>query len=356
MPSLFHRRHISVLSRFSIPLVQPNQGNDAVTSSKSKVQTIKMQFLSRFRQILGPHCIFGRYPHRSKENRGVNNFEIKFIKHVRSFLGLTGFYRKFIKDFAKITHPLTAYTKKGVVFKDLYEKTKIKTDKAVKTLKRLMTSAPILAHPDFSKEFTLQVDACIYGIGAVLCQKQNGQERVIAYSSRTLTPAESKWTINQLEALAVVWACEKFRTYLVGNHFTIQTDHEPLTWLKNHSRSKLGRWNLRLSDFNYTIQHKRGTQNGNADGLSRQPQLIDMNEWCANERAVDQRMFAFISNINTVKQPADIGYKPDVNVALLKPSIISTAGLTDSKEAQRLDPDLRPFIPYLEGKSTKDLV
>ena len=338
--------HLSSLTKVMMRL---RRANLKCKPSKCNFCQDSVKFLGHIVSSAGIHT-------DPKKIEAVNNFEIKSIKHVRSFLGLTGFYRKFIKDFAKITHPLTAYTKKGVVFKDLYEKTKIKTDKAVKTLKRLMTSAPILAHPDFSKEFTLQVDACIYGIGAVLCQKQNGQERVIAYSSRTLTPAESKWTINQLEALAVVWACEKFRTYLVGNHFTIQTDHEPLTWLKNHSRSKLGRWNLRLSDFNYTIQHKRGTQNGNADGLSRQPQLIDMNEWCANERAVDQRMFAFISNINTVKQPADISNKPDVNVALLKRSIISTAGLTDLKEAQRLDPDLRPFIAYLEGKSTKDLV
>lgn len=132
-----------------------------------------------------------------------------------------------------------------------------------------------MACPDFSEPFIVQTDASGTGLGAVLTQVQNGTERVIAYISRTLLPAERNYSVIELECLAVVWAIRKWRGYLEGYFFKVITDHKSLEWLQKfrNPRGKLARWLFDLQEFNFEISYRRGTDNKIADVLSRSTQI-----------------------------------------------------------------------------------
>ena len=105
-------------------------------------------------------------------------------------------------------------------------------------LKFAIVNAPILDYPDFTKPFIISCDASEVWIGAVLCQRYEGKEKVITYLSKTLTSDERKWHIREIEGLAIIWACESQRPYIIGEHFTIETDHHSLQWLlKTHFRA-----------------------------------------------------------------------------------------------------------------------
>ena len=149
------------------------------------------------------------------------------IKDIRSFLGLTGYYRKFIPGFSCIAAPLLQLTQKSVHFNwtDACEQ-------AFQQLKHLLCSAPILAYPDFGQEFILQTDASDYGVGAVLLQRDAlGNEKVIAYASKALSPREQKYSTTEKELFAVVFGTAHFRIYLLGHYFQLITDHSALCWL-----------------------------------------------------------------------------------------------------------------------------
>ena len=146
------------------------------------------------------------------------------VKDVRAFLGLANYYRKFVKDFAKIAGPLHELTKKGLKFQWTNE-----YQAAFDLLKTALTQAPILAYPDFTLPFDLYDDA----LGMVLGQIQNGREVVIAYSGRKLLPAEKNYSVTEREALAAVAGVKYFQPYLYGHKFTIHTDHNAVRWLMN---------------------------------------------------------------------------------------------------------------------------
>ena len=147
---------------------------------------------------------------------------------------------------------------------------------AFDTLKSKLMEAPILAHPDFSRPFVLQTDASREGLGAILAQRdKDGKEHVIQYLSRVLTKAEKNYGVTKLELLGVIWALEICRPYIHGAKFTVETDHRALQWITSNKKSEgqLARWALRIQEFlPFTIVHRKGTQNQNADALSRAPQ------------------------------------------------------------------------------------
>lgn len=132
-------------------------------------------------------------------------------KELKGFLGLLGYYRKFIRDFAKITKPLTAQLRKGEKIKHtpIFLKT-------IDTCKQLITSSDVLQYPDFSKNFILTTDASNFALGAVLSQGAIGKDRPVAFASRTLTKSEEKYSAIEKELLAIDWATKYFRPYLFG--------------------------------------------------------------------------------------------------------------------------------------------
>lgn len=189
-------------------------------------------------------------------------------KGVRSFLGLANYYRRFIKGFATIAAPLNHLLRKHIRFK-----WDANCQQAFDALKQALVTAPILAFPDFSIPFDLYVDANLDGIGMTLGQVQNGNEVAIAYAGCDLTPAERKYSGTEREALAVVAGIKKFQSYLYGRHFNVYTDHSALKWLMTikDPTGRLARWSLLLQQFDFTIHHRSGTSNGNADALSCRP-------------------------------------------------------------------------------------
>ena len=177
-------------------------------------------------------------------------------KELQSFLGLAGFYRKYVQDFARIAKPLHALT--GTV-KDKSGRRKSvpwcwseEHQQAFDRLIGALTSPPLLAYPDFSVPFILRVDASYDGLGAVLCQEQDGQFKVIAYASRGLRKSEKNYPSNKLEFLALRWAVTvKFHDYLYGNRFLVSTDNNPLTYVLTSAKlDAVGhRWLAELSTY-----------------------------------------------------------------------------------------------------------
>lgn len=227
------------------------------------------------------------------------------VKGVRSFLGLANYYRRFVPRFSFIAKPLNNLTRKGVKFH-----WDANCQEAFDKLKRALTSAPILAYPDFTLQFEVYTDASLDGLGYCLGQIQNGREVVICYGGRDLNTAERNYSATEREALAVVDAIKKFQPYLHGRKFTVHTDHNALKWLMSlkSPEGRLARWALLLQHFDFDIKYRSGRSNGNADALSR--------------RSYGERQ------INALDVPG--------------------VQIDKVKAQQRRDPDLRFIIDYLE--------
>ncbi|GJW80399.1 reverse transcriptase domain-containing protein [Tanacetum coccineum] len=163
------------------------------------------------------------------------------VKGVRSFLGHAGFYRRFIKDFSKISRPMTHLLEKNTPF--IFSNECIQ---AFETLKKKLTEAPILIAPDWDLPFELMCDASDFAIGAVLGQRHEKHFRPIHYASKTMNEAESHYTTTEKEMLAVVYAFEKFRSYLILNKCIVYTDHSALKYLfaKKDSKARLLRYQV----------------------------------------------------------------------------------------------------------------
>ena len=203
--------------------------------------------------------------------RSVEEFPVPKNKtDVRAFLGLTGYYRKFIPKYSYVAAPLTELTKgEGQAIK--WEQGGA-AHRAFEELKQRLVSAPILAHPNWELPFMVQTDACDYGVSAILAQRINRREVVIAYHSKTLTESQRKWGMPDKEAYAAVWACEKLRPYLIGREFIIQTDHEALKAAFEPGATRiLSRWAVRLQEFTFKVEPRPGKVGVNADVLSRYP-------------------------------------------------------------------------------------
>lgn len=232
-----------------------------------KVQLDKSEFLQKEVAFLG-HIVTtdGVKPNPDKIQT-IQNWPLPSNeKELRGFLGILGYYRKFIRDFAKIAKPLTNALRKGEgichtkEFLDAFTK-----------CKQILTGSDILQYPDFSKQFILTTDASNFAVGAVLSQGTIGHDKPIAFASRTLNKSEEKYSAIEKELLAVVWACKYFRPYLYGRKFILYTDHKPLTYGLNlkDTNNRLVHWRLALSEFDYEIRYRPGKQNVVADSLSR---------------------------------------------------------------------------------------
>ncbi|XP_071487443.1 uncharacterized protein [Diadema antillarum] len=191
-------------------------------------------------------------------------------KEVRAFLGLVGYYRKFIPNMSTIAAPLTDATKKNEPDKIRWDESH---EQAFCTLRDRLVDFPILRLPDDDKEFVLRTDASDVGLGAVLMQESEGKYFPISYASRKLLQRERVYPIVERECLALAWAVRKFSYFLYGRAFQLQTDHYPLAYL-THARMqnpRVMRWALALQAYQYRVQVIKGSENVGADYLSRCP-------------------------------------------------------------------------------------
>ena len=203
----------------------------------------------------------------------------KNAKNIKQFLGLAGYYRRFIPDLSVIAKPLTFLLKKNVTFR--WTKTQ---HESFNKLKDILCAHRLLQYPDFSRPFIVSCDASNYGIRGVLSQNFDGKVLPIAYISRTLSETEINYATIEKELLAILYSVETFRPYLYGRQFTLETDHRPLVWLHNvkNANSKLVRWRYLLNDYDYEIVYKKGIINLNADALSRNPCDAGDTDQCEN--------------------------------------------------------------------------
>jgi hypothetical protein len=180
------------------------------------------------------------------------------VMSLRSFLGHAGFYRRLIKDFSKITKPFTHLLQKDVAF-DFDEKCLA----AFQTLKSVLVSAPIIQPPDWSQPFKIMCDTSDYAVGAVLGQRKEGRVHTVYYASKTLNGAQLNYATMEKDLLAVVFAFEKFRSYIVTSKVIVYTDHAAIKYLlaKKEAKPRLIRGILLFQEFDVEIHDKKGVEN-----------------------------------------------------------------------------------------------
>ena len=263
---------------------------------------------------------------------------------LRRFLGFSGYFRKFIKDYAviaKCLHELLkgALEKKGKICKKIPFVWEDCHQRAFDKLITVLTSTPVLAFADFTKPFEVETDASTSGLGAVLFQVQDGVRRVIAFASRSLNSAESKYPAHKLECLAMKWAiCEKFRDYLYGApSFILTTDNNPLTYIMTTAKldAMTHRWVAELSQFNFEIRYRRGVENKAADALSRMSETTVKAIWDGT------RVEDLVSSCSMSHQvvPEEVeGNTPVGGMSNLEWS-----------ELQQKDPDIKSMLEYVNS-------
>jgi hypothetical protein len=268
---------------------------------KFKVLQKELKFLGH---IIAPHTI---KPDPQKTAAVFAFPTPSCVRDLQSFLGLIGYYRRFVPHMATLAEPLYRLFKKNIPWRWGREEAA-----AMDSLKKALTSPPLMRLPNFDRDFFLCTDASGTGVGAVLSQvDENKVEHPVYFASRTLNPAERNYSTSERECLAVKWACDQFRPYLLGRPFKVYTDHAALRWLfqTKDPKSKLVRWVLALQEFDMVILPRSGRANSNADALSRLPGLLET----ANARS--HEMIAVVTRRQTQSLPAPrhpTGMDPDL--------------------------------------------
>ena len=284
----------------------------------------------------------------------------KTVYDVRSFLGFVGYYRRFIKNFSRITKPirevitgLENQSKRSA--KKTYIEWSDAADVAFEHLKAMCVSTPILAYPDYQLPFTLHTDSSTDGLGAVLYQKQDGKLRVIAYASRSVSKAESNYPAHKLEFLALKWAvCEKFHEYLYGSKsFEVFTDNNPLTYVLTSAKLDAcgQRWVAKLANYNFSIKYRCGVSNTEADALSRikWPEAlsdnVDIENGCMDTHVINAILTGAVTKSSLIES---VSCSAKVIPTELDRDTGKLSDINWTKE-QRLDPNLGVIIRLIES-------
>ena len=296
------------------------------------------------------------------------------LKELRSFIGFASYYRRFVPHFAKIAGPLTDLVTECVrevkeqkrLKPPFHERWKGEHQKAFDDLRQHLISAPILGYADYSLPFLLETDASHQGLGAVLSQEQDGQQRVIAYASRRLRPSEKNmdnYSSMKLELLALKWAVtHKFRSYLLGSKTTILTDNNPLSHL---ATAKLGaveqRWAAELANFDIEIKYRPGKNNASADALSRWPYGTDTTgpDDYEGMRAVNSVEFVSVPQRDSTELPRELIVRlqeactvsEEHKAPVTMTTILPEYSLEDLKQMQYSDPLISRLRFYWDRKS-----
>ncbi|XP_064470125.1 uncharacterized protein K02A2.6-like [Ornithodoros turicata] len=238
------------------------------------------------------------------------------LKSLRSFLGLAGYYSKFISHYAELVEPMRELLRDSKPF--IWTSS---ADESFKKVKSVLSSCPVLHMFDPRLPVIVATDASSYGLGAVLQQLKGDQVRTVAFASRTLSPLERKYSVGEREALACLWACERWHVYLWGRPFTLRTDHQALVTLlgaqgTGHRPLRISRWSARLLYYNFKVEYKKGAENYVADALSRLP--------LPSQQEFEEEIVCTVSN------PISKG---------------------ELQDATRLDPEASAVINALEGGS-----
>ena len=288
---------------------------------------------------------------------------------VKSFVGLVGHYRCFIKCFAKIAaplHDLTSGDNKDK--KSEHVNLSPKAREAFDCLKAACLQAPILSFPDFNKLFLLETDASGRGLGAVLSQKQaDGRYHPIAYASCVMNETEQRYHSNKQEFLALKWAVtEQFHEYLSlngknRNEFVICTDNNPLTYIFSSANLDAAgqRWVARLASYNFSLEYQRGKDNTVADFLSQMNERLPEEEV---QKYLNQILYpgvkaVFDNAITPIEECAEQGVRttPDCQVDCQeevvgdRPARLATTNVTDWKQEQKEDPVLYQVAKHLRA-------
>uniref|UniRef100_A0A7I5EED3 RNA-directed DNA polymerase n=1 Tax=Haemonchus contortus TaxID=6289 RepID=A0A7I5EED3_HAECO len=235
-----------------------------------KASPKKCVFARRQITFLGHLINKDSYSPAEANTRAVREFPTPTnTKEVKRFLGMVGFFRKFIPNFANIAEPLTRLTRKSKKFQWLEPQ-----EAAFRELRDALINKPILGYPDYNKPFHIFTDASsVAQAGALMQEEQPGSNKfyAIAYCSRTLTETERRWPAVQIELGAIICALRQFKPYICMTQVTLHSDHKPLTFLLNKSKThdNLARWLIELQSYNIKVVHIKGTKNTVADALSR---------------------------------------------------------------------------------------
>ena len=339
----------------------------------------------------------------------ISNYPVpRNRKELERFLGMVGWYSKFIPDYATVCEPLNLLRRKGVKWK-----WNSACNCAFQKLKENLISAPCLAFPDMNKDFELRTDASGVGVGCALHQFQNGELRTTGYSSRTLSTAERNYSATEREILAVVWGLEKWRNTIEGRHTVVITDHRALTWIfstKQNLAPRLYRWVLRVQDFDFEVKFRPGKYQVVPDALSRDSRfepvmevgivdktVIDDNEseekcnsshcnlpqddivdwiqceqcykWyhdvCVGVDPAEADKLNFKCNLCTVKKPRQVKrgisleshsqyvLKDDIGEKLVTEAKTHSGKFEQLVQRQKGDPVLGPIVKYLQNPNEK---
>lgn len=250
---------------------------EALHETNMKVSDEKSHFFKPKIEFLGHIIKHGKITVDPEKISTIRDYLVpQTLKQLRSFLGLSCYYRKFIKDYAKITKPLTLHLRgeNGMVKANQSSKVVITLDEAAieafNKIKLLLLEQVVVVvyQPDFNKPFELTIDASNFAIGAVLSQNKHPN----TFISRTLNPTEQNYATNEKGILAIVWALQKLRNYLYGiADLTIYTNHQSLIYSTSGKtpNTKLKRWENFIAEFGAEIKYKPGSQNVVTDALSR---------------------------------------------------------------------------------------
>ena len=306
------RNFEEMMERLELVLERFIGANLSLKAKKCTLFATKVDFLG-FR--LSSEGI-GVSPEKVETIRRINPEAINNITAVRSFLGAASFYRKHIRGFATIAKPLTELTRKGVDV--AVESQKEGAQTAIRTLKEALTTAPVLAMPRWDRPFIVHTDACITGLGAVLCQRDDEEtERPVAYWGRVLTPTEANYNVSELELLAIVCCIKQWRPYLwsaSGKKFILRVDHAALLYLHTAKdtvgggpASRLQRWYLKLQEYRFEVWHRPGRIHYDADFISR---MQGNPEYAKLTREVDTPEWAKVSDESTRRHTSAISSGP----------------------------------------------